>query len=86
MPNQMAFSGTIWMLDLHHRVQPVHKMDFCEDAVGIGADGRETECEQGVGKGRGACRISSRRWRLQDLQRVERDADIVAVVLAIHIY
>ena len=42
MPNQMAFSGTIWMLGLHHRVQPVHKMDFCcEDAVGIRADGRE---------------------------------------------
>ena len=58
MPKQMAFSGTIWMLDLHRRVQPVHKHGFCEGAVGIRKDGRETECEQGVGKGRGACRIN----------------------------
>ena len=28
MPKHMAFSGTIWMLDLHHRVQPVHNIDF----------------------------------------------------------
>ena len=60
MPKHMAFSGTIWMLELHHRAQPVDKNGFCKDAVGIGADGRETECEQGVGNGRGACRISSR--------------------------
>jgi hypothetical protein len=33
---------------------------FCNDAVGIRADGRETECDQGVGNGRGARRISSR--------------------------
>ena len=26
MPKQMAFSGTIWMLDLDHRVQPLDKM------------------------------------------------------------
>ena len=25
IPKQMAFSGTIWMLDLDHRVQPLDK-------------------------------------------------------------
>ena len=28
MPKQMAFSGTIWMLDLDHRLQTVDRMDF----------------------------------------------------------
>ncbi len=28
MPKQMAFSGTMWMLDLYHRVQPVDNMEF----------------------------------------------------------
>ena len=60
MPKQMAFSGTLWMLDFDHRVQSMDKHGFCEDAVGIGADGRETECEQGVGNVRGAFRINSR--------------------------
>ena len=29
MPKHMAFSGTIWLLDLHHRAQPVDKKGFC---------------------------------------------------------
>ena len=28
MPKHMAFSGTIWMLDLNHRLQTVDRMDF----------------------------------------------------------
>ena len=28
MPKQMAFSGTIWMLDLYRRAQPVDKTGF----------------------------------------------------------
>ena len=27
MPKQMAFNGTIWVLDLDHRVHPLDKMD-----------------------------------------------------------
>ena len=40
---------------------------FCEDTTGIGADGRETGCEQSVGQGCGARRISSNKGGFQQL-------------------
>ena len=83
MPKQMAFSGTIWMLDLDHRVQPLDKNGFCEDAVGIGADGRETECEPVLAKVVVRAESVPSEGGFKHLQRVERDADIDAIVLAI---
>ena len=53
--------------------------------MGIAADARETECEQGVGK-KVVARAESVPCEVgfKDLQRVERDADMDAVVLAIY--
>ena len=84
MPKQMAFSGTIWMLDLHHSVQPVDKMDFARMRWAL----EQMVERQSVNKVLGTVVVRAEsvpgEGGFKDLQRVERDADIDAVVLAIY--
>ena len=84
MPKQMAFSGTIWMLELHHRVRPVDKMDFARIRCAL----EQMVERQSVNKVLGTVVVRAEsvlgEGGFKYLQRVERDADIDAVVLAIY--
>ena len=82
-PKQMAFNGTIWMLDLDHRVQPLDKMDFARMRWALDQM-VATQCVNKV-LGKGVARAESlpSEGGFNNLHRVERDADIDAVVLAI---
>ena len=82
-PNQMAFSGTIWMLDLDHRVQPLGNMDLARTRWAL----EQMVAKQSVNKvlGKVVVRAESvpSEGGFKNLHRVERDADIDAIVLAI---
>ena len=84
MPKQMAFSGAIWMLDLYHSVQPVDKMDFARMRWAL----EQMVEKQSVIKVLGTVVVRAESIPgedgFKDLQRVESDANIDAIVLAIY--
>ena len=82
-PKHMAFSGTIWMLDLDHRVQPLDKMDFARARWAL----EQMVAKQSVNKVLGKVVVRAETvptyGGFNDFRRVERDADIDAIVLNI---
>ena len=83
-PKQMAFSLTIWMLDLDHIVQPLDKMDCARTRWAL----EQMVAKQSVNKvlSKVVVRAESvpSEGGFKNVHRVERDADIDAIVLAIY--
>jgi uncharacterized protein YceH (UPF0502 family) len=79
----MAFSGTIWMLGLRHRAQPVHTMDFARMRWALEQMIKKQSVNKVLGNDVVRAEPVPGKGGFKDLQRVERDADIDAVVLAI---
>ena len=83
-PKQMSFSATIWMLDLGHRLLPFEKMDFARMRWALGHLTRPKDVHQVLGKLIVRAESVPVDYRFSGLQRVERDADVDAVLLAVH--
>ena len=84
MPKQMAFSGTIWMLDLDHRLQTVDSMDFARMRWTLEHIVEKQSVNKMLGKVVVRAESVPSAGGFQNLRRVERDADIDAVVLVIY--
>ena len=82
MPKHMAFSGSNWMLDLHHIVQPVHTMEFARMRWALEHMLEKQRVNKVLGKVVVRAESVPGKGGFKDLQSFERDADIDAIVLA----
>ena len=83
-PASMSFSATIWMLDLRHRLMPLDKLDLARTRWAIqmvSMYGQSSKVLDGFAV---AAESLSDAEDFKDLCRVERDADLDAVLLLVY--
>ena len=84
MPKQMAFSGTIWMLDLGHRLQPVDRMDFARMRWALEQMVEKQSVNKALEKVVVRAESIPGEGGFKNLQRVKRDADMDGFFLAVY--
>ena len=83
-PTSMSFSATIWMLDLRHRLMPLDKLDLARTRWAIQAVSVHGQLSKVLDGFAVAAESLSDAEEFKDLRRVERDADLDAVLLVVY--
>ena len=83
-PKQMSFGASIWMLDLDHRIMPLEQMDFARMRWALEQLTRPARVQRVLGKLVIRAESVPNDGHFHGLQRVERDADVDAVLLAVY--